>query len=61
MKNNDIDYKDCSSGDFKALADLIRALDVKQLQKIGKRSKEVYLEKYNKTLFIDRLNEELTY
>ena len=56
--NNQIGYT-CSSGDYEALANLIKGLDIKELREIGKHSKYVYLKKYRKELFINRLIEEL--
>ena len=56
--NNQIGYT-CTSGDYEALANLIKGLDINNLREIGKHSKEVYLKKYRKELFINRLEEEL--
>lgn len=54
INNNEIGYV-CASGDYEALANLIKNLDIKELCRIGKHSREVYLEKYRKSIFIDRL------
>ena len=54
IKNNDIGYA-CPSGDSKALVNLIKSLDLKELQTIGKRSKNVYFKKYSKSIFMNRL------
>ena len=54
IKNNDIGYA-CPSGDSKALANLIKGLDLKELQMIGERSKDVYFKKYSKSIFMNRL------
>ena len=55
IKQNEIGYV-CQSGDAKALANLIRGLDISQLKSIGRHSKEVYLKDYSKKKFIDRLS-----
>ena len=54
IKNNDIGYV-CPSGDSEALGNLIKNLDLKELQTIGKRSKDVYFKKYSKSIFMNRL------
>ena len=54
IKNYDIGYV-CPSGDSEALANLIKSLDLKELQTIGKRSKDVYFKKYSKSIFMNRL------
>ena len=54
IKNNDIGYV-CPSGDSEALANLIRNLVLKELQTIGKRSKNVYFKKYSKSIFMNKL------
>lgn len=54
IKNNDIGYA-CPSGDSEALANLIKGLDLKGLQMIGERSKDVYFKKYSKSIFMKRL------
>ena len=54
IKNNDIGYA-CPSGDSEALANLIKGLDLKELQMIGERSKDVYFKKYSKSIFMNRL------
>ena len=55
IKQNGIGYV-CQSGNAKALANLIRGLDVSQLKSIGRHSKEVYLKDYSKKKFIDQLS-----
>ena len=52
--NNEIGYT-CASGNFEALADLIKRLKIEDLRKIGAHSKEVYLKKYSKKFFIGTL------
>ena len=54
IKNNDIGYA-CPSEDSGALANLITNLDLKELQKIGEHSKDVYFKKYSKSIFMKRL------
>ena len=54
IKNNDIGYA-CPSSDSESLANLIRNLDLKDLQKIGEQSKDVYFKKYSKSIFMKRL------
>ena len=54
IKNNDVGFA-CTSGDSEALANLIKGLDLKELQMIGERSKDVYFKKYNKSIFMKRL------
>lgn len=54
IKNNDVGFA-CPSGDSEALANLIKGLDIKELQMIGEHSKEVYLKKYSKSIFMKRL------
>ncbi|MDY2913827.1 MAG: glycosyltransferase family 4 protein [Candidatus Enteromonas sp.] len=54
IKNNDIGYV-CPSGDSEALANLIMGLELKDLQMIGERSKDVYFKKYRKSIFMNRL------
>ena len=56
--NNQIGYT-CASGDSEALAELITKLDINELYKIGSHSKEVYLKKYSKTIFINKLIDTL--
>ena len=58
IKNNDIGYS-CNSGDSELLANIINNLDVAELRRIGKHSKEVYLSKYKKSYFINKLIFEL--
>ena len=52
--NNEIGYT-CSSGDYNALADIIKNLSLSELERIGKNSKEKYKAKYNKEKFITTL------
>ena len=54
IKNNDIGYA-CPSGDCETLANLIKNLDLKELQKICEHSKDVYFKKYSKSIFMKRL------
>jgi len=54
IKNNDIGYA-CPSEDSKALANLIENLELKELQKIGEHSKDVYFKKYSKSIFMNKL------
>ncbi|MDY4849370.1 MAG: glycosyltransferase, partial [Bacilli bacterium] len=58
IKNNDVGWS-CPSGDNKALANLMNNLTINNLQLVGKRSREVYFSKYNKTIFISRLIDEI--
>lgn len=58
IRNNDTGYC-CNSGDSKSLANIIKNLDVAELRKNGNHSKEVYLSKYKKSYFIDKLISEL--
>ena len=59
IKNNEVGYS-CSSGDSEALANLIKSLDLKELQTIGERSKDVYFKKYSKSIFMNKLVMHLT-
>ena len=54
IKNNNVGFA-CLSGDSEALANLIKNLDLKELQKIGEHSKDVYFKKYCKSIFMNRL------
>ena len=54
IKNNDVGFA-CSSGNSEALANLIKGLDLKELQMIGECSKDAYLKKYSKSIFMKRL------
>ena len=56
--NNEIGYV-VASGDGKALAELIKGLNLKELQSIGNHSKDIYTRKYSKSIFIDKLISEL--
>ena len=58
IENNGIGFC-CQSGDSEALANLIRNIDFEKARIIGKHAKEVYFEKYNKSIFIDKLIETL--
>lgn len=52
--NNQIGYA-CNAGDYKALANTLKELDLEELSIIGKRSKAVYEKKYHKTVFVGKL------
>ena len=52
--NNEIGYT-CPSGNYNALADIIKNLSLSELERIGKNSKEKYKAKYNKEKFITTL------
>ena len=52
--NNEIGYT-CPSGNYNALADIIKNLSLSELERIGKNSKEKYKTKYNKEKFITTL------
>ena len=54
INNNNVGYT-CPSGDSAALANLIKNLDLKELQAIGEHSKDVYSKKYSKSIFMKRL------
>lgn len=54
IRNNNVGLT-CLSGDSKALANLIGGLDLKELQEIGERSKNVYFKKYSKSIFMNKL------
>ena len=54
IENNGIGFC-CQSGDSEALANLIRNLKIEEIKTIGKHSRELYFEKYNKNRFIDTL------
>lgn len=54
IKNNEVGFS-CKSGDSVALANLINTLDIEELKRIGKKSKEVYFAKYSKANFISSL------
>ena len=54
IRNNGVGFA-CPSGDSEALANLIKGLDIKELQMIGEHSKDVYLKKYCKSIFMKRL------
>lgn len=54
INNNNVGYT-CPSGDSVALANLIKNLDLKELQVIGEHSKDVYSKKYSKSIFMKRL------
>lgn len=60
IKNNEIGYS-VPSNDSEALVSLIKTLNIKDLQKIGQRSREVYFKKYSKTIFINKIIEELEF
>ncbi|MDY5669177.1 MAG: glycosyltransferase family 4 protein [Bacilli bacterium] len=54
INNNNVGYI-CPSGDSVTLANLIKNLDLKELQVIGEHSKDVYSKKYSKSIFMKRL------
>ena len=54
IKNNEVGFA-CESGNSEVLANLIKSLDLKELQSIGKHSRDVYFKKYSKSMFIDKL------
>ena len=54
IRNNDVGYS-CRSRDSETLASLIKDLDLKELQTIGIRSKDVYFKKYSKSIFVNKL------
>ena len=54
INNNYIGYS-CGPNDSKALAKLIQNLNIVELQSIGKHSKTIYLQKYKKMFFINKL------
>ena len=58
IRNNEIGYC-CKANDIKKFAELVMRLDDKELKSIGKHSKEAYLTKYSKQLFIGKLENEL--
>ena len=58
IANNKIGFV-CPSNDSVALKELIKTLNIKELQEIGDYSKIVYLENYSKKIFIDKLILEL--
>lgn len=58
IRNNEIGFC-CSSGDSESLAKLINSLDFDTLKKIGANSRSVYMKKYSKAIFMDRLISEL--
>ena len=52
--NNNVGFA-IRSGDSEGLAKLISTLEIKELRRIGKRSKEVYFKKYSKSIFMNKL------
>ena len=56
--NNKLGYV-CASGDSEALSSIIKELDINKLRETGKHSREVYLKKYSKEIFITNLIENL--
>ena len=54
IKNNIIGYA-CNSEDSEALANLVKNLKAEELERIGKKSKDVYIAKYSKNKFIANL------
>jgi glycosyltransferase involved in cell wall biosynthesis len=58
IKNNQVGYA-CNAEDSEALAKLILEIDEKEIKNIGKNAREVYLRKYSKEKFINKLIETL--
>ena len=58
IKDNELGYA-CASGDADALANIIKRLDAEELHKIGKNTKEVYNNIFNKKAFISELERNL--
>lgn len=56
--NNKIGFC-CASGDNKTLANIIKNLELKDLRAVGNKAKNIYLLKYNKTYFIDKIISQL--
>ena len=54
IMNNEIGFV-CNSGDYEKLAEIVSSLDEKELVKIGKQSRNIYMQKYNKKAFIESL------
>ncbi|MCR4562896.1 MAG: glycosyltransferase family 4 protein [Bacilli bacterium] len=54
IKNNNVGFA-CPSGDSESLANLIKNLNLKELQVIGEHSKNVYFDKYSKSIFMNKL------
>ena len=54
IKNNNVGFV-CPSGDSESLANLIKNLNPKELQLIGEHSKNVYFNKYSKSIFMNKL------
>lgn len=59
IKNNEVGFS-CPSGHSQALMDLIKNLDLKELETIGEHSKNVYFNKYCKSIFMNKLVMHLT-
>lgn len=59
IRNNDIGYC-CSSNDSESLAKLIKSLRIETLVEKGKHAKKIYLSKYNKNVFMNKLHNELS-
>ena len=59
IKNNEVGFS-CPSGNSQALMDLIKNLDLKELEIIGEHSKNVYFNKYCKSIFMNKLVMHLT-
>lgn len=56
--NNEVGYA-CPSNDEQAFVNIIKGLDIKDLQSIGKHAKEVYFKKYKKMIYINKLIKSL--
>ena len=52
--NNEVGYA-CPSNDEHAFTNIVKGLNIKKLQNIGKHAKEVYFKKYKKTIYINKL------
>ena len=58
IRNNEVGY--CvPSCNFELLASIIRNIDEKELRKIGNNSKNVYIVKFSKMLFMERIIKHL--
>lgn len=58
IRNNKVGYA-CNSNNSKALASIIKGLQVSDLTKIGMQAKEIYFKKYCKRIFITKLIEKI--
>ncbi len=52
--DNNLGYA-CPSNDVNGLVNIIKNININDLKEIGKHSYQVYKDKYNKELFIDKL------